>query len=305
MNTTIGEMIRQFERYHSVEKNSSEKTIINYRNDLQQFFDYVFEKPFHQEPIFQPQRLQIRGYMAYLREKDYARSTVARKLAALRSFYRFLCREQIIGVNPFLHVPTPKKEKKLPSFLYIQEINELMDAPDCTTPAGKRDRAVLEMLYAAGIRVGELMGLDLQDADLERGMVLVFGKGSKERLVPMGSKAIEALNDYLQNGRPILLEKRKETGAEEALFLNQTGRRLSDRSVRRILDKYVHQVAILRKISPHTLRHTFATHMLDAGADLRTVQELLGHVNISTTQIYTHVTRAQLKSVYRKAHPRA
>jgi integrase/recombinase XerC len=298
-------MMRQFERYHSVEKNSSEKTIINYRNDLKQFFDFTFEKPFLQEKIFVPERLQIRGYMAYLREKDYARSTVARKLAALRSFYRFLCREQIIGINPFLHIPTPKKEKKLPSFLYTQEINELMDAPDCTTAAGQRDRAVLELLYASGIRVGELMGLDLLDVDLERGLVLVFGKGSKERLVPIGSKAIEALNDYLQYGRRILLEKQKEPVKEEALFLNQTGKRLSDRSVRRVLDKYVHQVAILRKISPHTLRHTFATHLLDAGADLRTVQELLGHVNISTTQIYTHVTRAQLKSVYRKAHPRA
>jgi integrase/recombinase XerC len=306
MKQTIRELLALFVRYHQVEKNSARNTVANYRHDLEQFFAFALGSDnYSEQELLVPDRLKIREYMAYLREQSYERSTVARKLSALRSFYRYLCREQILPVNPFQHIPTPRQEKKLPTFLYSDEITALVEAPDALTPAGERDAAILELLYAAGIRVGELTGLDVPDVDLGSEVVLVFGKGAKERMVPIGSKAVQALSRYIQQGRKDFLACRKDGVHEGALFLNKYGKRLSDRGVRRLLDKYVQQVAISRKISPHTLRHTFATHLLDAGADLRSVQELLGHVNISTTQIYTHVTRAQLKSVYRRAHPRA
>ncbi len=306
MKQTNGELIAQFARYHQVEKNSAPNTISNYRRDLEQYFAFAAgTDDYREQELLVPDRLQIREYMAFLRSEGYERSTVARKLSALRSFYRYLCREQILPVNPFQHIPTPRQEKKLPTFLYTDEVTALVEAPDVSTRDGARDAAILELLYAAGIRVGELTGLDVQDVDLGSEIVLVFGKGAKERMVPIGSKAVLALDRYMQKDRLGFLAQRKDGGQEKALFLNKFGKRLSDRSVRRLLDKYVQQVAISRKISPHTLRHTFATHLLDAGADLRSVQELLGHVNISTTQIYTHVTRAQLKNVYRRAHPRA
>lgn len=198
----------------------------------------------------------------------------------------------------------PKKEKKLPQILYINEYEELISLPD-STPRGLRDRAIIETLYGAGIRVSELTGLDLRDLDLSRGYLLVFGKGAKERLVPLGKRGCRALQDYLVSGRGALSSGSGFGGKEEALFLNKNGRRLSTRSVRRIIDKYVAKTALSKKISPHTLRHSYATHMLEAGADLRVVQELLGHEDISTTQIYTHLSREKVRKVYKQAHPRA
>jgi len=234
-----------------------------------------------------------------MQEQGMSRSTMARKLAALRSFVRYLCRENILQNNPIAAVSTPKQDKRLPKFLYPLEIQLLLDAPDVSKPLGLRDKAILETLYAAGLRVSELVGLSINNVYFDEELIKVVGKGSKERIVPLGSQAITSLKDYLHKGRPYL-----QKNATEALFLNKFGTRLTERSVRNIIDKYVKEVALNQKVSPHTLRHTFATHLLNAGADLRSVQELLGHVKLSTTQIYTHVTTENIQQVYHETHPR-
>jgi integrase/recombinase XerC len=234
-----------------------------------------------------------------------ARKTLARKVSCLRSLFQFMVREGIIEKNPARAVSTPKLEKKVPKFLYIEEAQKLMEAPSLEEPLGIRDRAILEVLYASGIRVSECMGIKLQDVDLTVGMARVLGKGAKERIVLLGRKACESIQLYLDKSRPLLLKEQKNTSNESALFLNYRGEPLSVRSVRRIVDKYMTQVAGQLSISPHVLRHTFATHLLDEGADLRVVQELLGHVSLSSTQIYTHTTKEKLLRVYMSAHPRA
>lgn len=240
--------------------------------------------------------------MAQLQEKGLSKSTVARKLAALRSFYRYLTREEIINANPMTNVTTPKLEKRLPKFLYYQEVEALLNAPDASNQ-GQRDKAILETIYGGGLRVSELVGMNMGDIDFSLGYARVFGKGSKERIVPLGGAALRALKQYISCGRKEL--EAKSISRQEALFLNKYGGRLSARSVRNIVNKYVAQAALTQKISPHALRHSFATHLLEAGADLRSVQELLGHVKMATTQVYTHVTKKQLKTVYQKTHPRA
>jgi len=226
---------------------------------------------------------------------------MARKLATLRSFVRYLCREEVLRGNPIAAVATPKQEKKLPRFLYPQEIQTLIDAPDTGRVNGLRDRAILELLYATGIRVSELVALDINDIDTKNGFIKVVGKGDKERIVPMGKKACLAMDKYLKAREKIV---RKNCNVGTALLLNKFGQRLTARSIRNIINKYVQQVALNQKVSPHILRHTFATHLLDGGADIRSVQELLGHVKLSTTQIYTHVTRDRIKNVHDKNHPR-
>ena len=290
--------------YLKVEKNASPRTQESYQSDIWQFTDFLAEEldvPGEHVTPKQVDHLVVRKYLALLQKKGLHRSTIARKLAGIRSFFRYLCREEIIIINPMLRISTPKLEKRLPEFLYEDEITLLLEAPDSGTPAGLRDKAILEVLYSSGLRVSELVGLDIADIDMEMEYVRAMGKGSKERVVPLGSYAIRAVNRYLKEGRT-LLQGNQVTGA---LFLNRSGGRLTARSVRDIVAKYVKQVSIQRKISPHTLRHSFATHLLDRGADLRSVQELLGHVKMSTTQIYTHVTKQKLKSVYEKTHPRA
>jgi integrase/recombinase XerC len=245
--------------------------------------------------------LNIRTYLAKLNEKEYAKRSVSRKLSALRSFYLYLVREGKLEISPFVYVRTPKQDKKLPQFMYVEQMELLLNAPDLSTSLGIRDRAIMETLYASGMRVSELVGLNDKSLDLDHGMALAFGKGSKERYVLLGAPSVAAIRKYMLESRSLLSQKAEE----DALFLNYTGNRLSDRSVRRIIDKYIDQLATINHVSPHTFRHSFATHMLEAGADLRTVQELLGHVNLSTTQIYTHVTKDHLQSIYNKAHPRA
>ncbi len=290
--------------YLKVEKNASPRTLESYQRDIWQFVDFLadeFKLPGEQVSPEQVDHLSVRKYLAELQKKGLHRSTVARKLASLRSFYRYLSREEIVSGNPMLRISTPKLEKRLPEFLYEDEVRSLMDAPDTTTASGLRDKAILEVLYSSGLRVSELVGLDTGDPDFELEYVRVKGKGARERIVPLGSYAIKALAGYLTGGRSQLAG----TGVTGALFLNRNGGRLTARSVRNIVDKYVKQVSIQRRISPHTLRHSFATHLLDGGADLRSVQELLGHIKMSTTQIYTHVTKQKLKSVYEKTHPRA
>jgi integrase/recombinase XerC len=236
-----------------------------------------------------------------MQNQDLSRSTMARKLAALRSYVRYLCRENVLEGNPIANVSTPKQGKRLPRFLYPMETRLLMDAPDPSKPSGKRDKAILETLYAAGVRVSELVGINMADLDMAEKWIKIKGKGGKERLAPIGAQAEEAIQDYIKYGRPHL---QGTAAVTDALFLNKFGQRLSVRSIRNITNKYVEQIALNQKVSPHTLRHTFATHLLNGGADLRSVQELLGHVKLSTTQIYTHLTKDRIKTIHEETHPR-
>ena len=290
----IQRFIEKFINYLKVEKNSSAHTITNYLVDLKAFEQFLGEKE-----ITSIDHLMLRKFLAEMRARNYAKRTIARKLASLRSFFRFMYREGHSKANPITAIATPKLDKKLPIVLDEGKVAKLLQCPPEDDVFGLRDRALLETIYSAGIRVSELVGLDVRDVDLIAEVIKVFGKGSKERMVPIGAPAASAIRRYL--------DKRGEAKARDknAVFLGKNGTRLRDRSVRRIVDKHMHACSLAEHISPHSLRHSFATHMLDRGADLRSVQELLGHANLSTTQIYTHVTMERLKSVYDKAHPRA
>lgn len=296
------QQVEGFLDYLRVEKSASTLTLISYRTDLGQFLSFLARQYSVSRQDISAELLNhksVREYLAQLQENGMSRATMARKLAALRSFVRYLCRENILQNNPIATVSTPKQDKRLPKFLYPLEIQILMEAPDTSKPLGLRDRAILETLYASGLRVSELVGLKLNDVYFDEELIKVYGKGSKERIVPLGSQALLSLSNYLQKGRPLL-----EKGKQEALFLNRLGTQLSDRSIRNIVNKYVEAAALQQKVSPHTLRHSFATHLLNSGADLRSVQELLGHVKLSTTQIYTHITTENIQQVYHETHPR-
>lgn len=289
--------------YLKVEKNASPRTVESYQHDIWQFIDFISAElkiPGERIHPREVNHLAVRKHLALLQRQGLKRTTIARRMASLRAFFRFLNREEIISFNPIMDVSTPKMQKRLPQVLYQDEAWMLVEAPDIGKPGGLRDRAILETLYSSGLRVSELVGMNIADADLSVGYVRVMGKGSKERIVPIGSYGSAALERYIKSGRPAMDKK-----DSNALFLNKDGGRLTARGVRNIVDKYVGQLSIQRKISPHTLRHSFATHLLDGGADLRSVQELLGHVNMSTTQIYTHVSKEKLMFVYEKNHPRA
>ena len=290
--------ITRFLRFLKVERNCSDMTIKSYKEDLEVLAEY-FEQVNGTVPApatISP--VDLRGFVAALHDAGYAKSSVSRKLACMRSFFKFALREGICTSNPAKPLRNPRPERKLPHFLSGSEIGQLLLAPDVNTNPGKRDRAILETLYSAGLRVSELVGINLDDLDLEDGFVRVRGKGKRERLAPLGSHAVKAVDNWIRFRQP-------DKKSNLALFLNKFGSRLTTRSVARMLEKYLKETGLDQRTSPHTLRHSFATHLLDRGADIRSVQELLGHKSLVTTQIYTHVSTANLKRVYERAHPRA
>jgi integrase/recombinase XerC len=295
------EIFNRYIQYLEAERNASPYTVRNYKDDLLDFLYFLKKKKIDPLNETKVDRHVLRDYLSELVERGIAKASIARKLSAIRSFYRYLVREEIIPKNPVEQVSSPKLDKRLPSFLTQEEMEKLLGAPDLSTPLGQRDRAFLELLYASGLRVSELVGLTLEQIDLESNEIRVWGKGSKERVVLMGEPAAAALKDYLNQGRVELLGKKKS----QALFLNRYGQPLPERSVQRILQQYAKKAGIGKRVHPHMLRHTFATHLLDGGADLRVVQELLGHARLSSTQIYTHVTKGQARKVYLAAHPLA
>ena len=280
------------------EKNASPHTIASYKRDLLQLANYLEERKVKLGEI---DNVVLRGFLAKLQEKKNKKSTVARKLAAIRSFLQFCMKKKWLEDNPAKVVATPKQERHVPSFLSEDEMAKFLDLPQSDQPLDLRDKAVLELLYATGMRVSELVGINLDDVNFSERLILVRGKGKKERLIPFGRKAEDSLVFYIRS-RPQINKGKIEA---EALFLNYRGKRLSSRSVERIVDKYIRFTAVQRKISPHSLRHSFASHLLSRGADLRVIQELLGHESLATTQKYTHLNLRQLLEVYKKSHPRS
>lgn len=279
-------------------------TVKSYRSDLEQFTAFLsehWEIPVKQIRPDRVEPLTLRSFLAYLHQRGTSRASMARKLAALRTFFRFLVREGRLHGNPTRLVSTPRLDKKIPARLEEEEVERFLECPDRLTPLGRRDRAILELLYATGLRVGELVRLDRSGVDPNEMLVRVLGKGGKERIVPFGEPAAEALELYSRDRSKLV---RKGPGTD-ALFLNARGSRLTERSVHRLVRRYLNQAALHSRLSPHSLRHAFATHLLERGADLRSIQELLGHASLSTTQKYTHLTKEQLVRVYEKAHPKA
>ena len=288
--------VKNFLGFLEAEKNASSHTIKNYAIDLREFTETAGGKSL-QELTY----LDIRAFLAALKEKSHSKRSIAGKLACVRSFFKYLLRENDLKVNPAADIATPKRDQRLPQFLDQQEVTHLLEAPTKETWEGKRDNAILETLYSSGLRVSELVSLNHDDVDFFSGLVRVRGKGKKERILPVGQIALKAIRDYADQKPP----RDRDQGLKKPLYLNRLGGRLTDRSIRRMILKYSRRIALKKGVSPHMLRHSFATHMLDRGADLRSVQELLGHENLSTTQIYTHVTTKRLKEAYDAAHPRA
>jgi integrase/recombinase XerC len=294
--------IGQYLQYLRVERGASPHTLKSYREDLTALAEYLADETNSTPEPASITMAELRGFVSALHEAGYAKSSVARRLASVRSFFRFGQREGWAAANPAKALRNPRKSKKLPHFLSSDEVGRLLDAPGGDAQLALRDRAILETLYAAGLRVSELVGLSDGDLDFAAGVVRVRGKGRKERLSPIGSFAVKSLRAWL---KVRTLSPREKQGREAPVFTNRLGTRLTTRSVARMLEKYLKLTGLDSRTSPHTLRHSFATHLLDRGADIRSVQELLGHKSLVTTQIYTHVSTANLKAAYEKAHPRA
>ncbi|RDW17845.1 tyrosine recombinase XerC [Oceanobacillus chungangensis] len=292
---------RSFVEYLQIEKNASPYTVKCYQNDLDSFLGFLNQEGIHQ--LNDVNHQVVRLFLTNLYDRKLSRRSVSRKISSLRSFFKFIEREKQVETNPFIQITLPKTTKPIPGFLYMEELEKLFEVSDMTEPLGQRNQAILETLYGTGIRVSECQGIKLGDIDFSIGTIFIKGKGRKERYVPFGRYAEIALETYIQEGRQKLLEKSNiET---DTLFLNARGKILTARGIRLILNKMVENAALTVHVHPHKLRHTFATHLLNEGADLRTVQELLGHDNLSSTQIYTHVTKDHLRDVYMKSHPRA
>jgi integrase/recombinase XerC len=299
----VEEALAEYLRHLALEKNASAHTVKSYREDLTQAVDFFRTRLSNQAP--RPEQMTtrlLRAHLAWLSEQGYARSTIARRLAAVRSWCRFLCRQGTLTANPATGLRGPRQDQRLPHFVSQDDMVRLLETPPAGTPSGARDRAILETLYSAGLRVSELTGLNIEDVELMDGMATVRGKGRKERLALLGPQAVAAIQCWMAE-RQNLAGPRAVN--QPALFLNRNGTRLSTRSVGRLLEKYLAQAGLDPRTSPHTLRHSFATHLLDGGADIRGVQELLGHRSLATTQIYTHVSTQRLRDSYHKAHPRA
>ncbi len=294
--------IGHFLQYLRVERGASPHTLKGYREDLHALAEYLADGDGHTPAPGGITMGELRGFISALHEAGYAKSSISRRLASVRSFMRFGQREGWAKSNPAKALRNPRKSRKLPHFLTTDEIGQLLDAPRGTGTQAIRDRAILETLYSAGLRVSELVGLNDGDLDFAAGIVRVRGKGKRERLAPIGSYAARALQRWLEVRK---LSPREKTGREAPVFSNKFGTRLTTRSVARMLEKYLKETGLDSRTSPHTLRHSFATHLLDRGADIRSVQELLGHKSLVTTQIYTHVSTANLRAAYEKAHPRA
>ena len=282
--------LEKFLRYLEIERNASEHTITNYKLDLIEFLGFL-----KGADISQVDYLLIRKYLAHLKEKNLASRSIGRKLSSLRSFFRFLVKDGYLKANPTDAISSPKQEKSLPKFLTEEDVVRLIEAPGLQTERDLRDRAIWETLYSTGMRISELVSLTQENIDFIGGTVKVLGKGKKERMLPIGERALRAIRNYLK----------VREGDSRLIFFNKNHKPLGARGIRKILDKYIRQVSLKEHVSPHTFRHSFATHLLNRGADLRSVQELLGHANLSTTQIYTHLTTEKLRAVYEKAHPRA
>lgn len=303
-------LIEQFLEHLRYERNVSAHTLRNYASDLQQFVDFLTPadpsgKKRKLPELSEIGHLTIREWMGELHNAQKTKSSIARKLAALRTFFQFLVREGVVELNPAKLVSTPRQEKKLPKHLSIEEAIRFIETPDLETDLGKRDRAMLELMYATGVRVAELTTLNLADVDFRNQLIRVTGKRRKQRIVPFGDPAAEAIRNYLTVRDKFLFNAPVSKRDDEALFLNYQGTRITTRSVGRMVEKYIRICAGMHNISPHALRHSFATHLLDSGADLRDIQELLGHARLSTTQVYTHVSMEKLVAVYDKAHPKA
>lgn len=302
-STQMEVLISRFNTYLAVEKNASQLTFKAYNETLAAFDEYISKEQGvekGQGDITKVDASQIRRFAADIQKSGLSKKSSARHLSALRTFYRYLCREEVVAVNLAKGIATPKQEKHLPKFLYQNEIENLLNAPDCREHLGMRDKAILELFYGGGLRVSELSQANIEDVDNLVGYIRIMGKGRKERLAPLGKPALDAINRYLN-----MRAAKYSIAKNQPLFLNKNGTRLGERGIRDIVNKYVDKIALERNISPHTLRHTFATHLLENGADLRAVQEFLGHSNLSTTQIYTHITKSRMKNVYNKTHPRA
>jgi integrase/recombinase XerC len=291
--------IQGYVNYLKVERNASPYTVRNYSDDLGGFLDFLRREGI--KTLEEVDHHIVRRYLAHLQKRGFAKASIARKLSAIRSFYRYLMQRGILSSNPLLTMSSPKLKKQLPSFLSIEEMEQLLKAPNISTPQGQRDKAILELFYAAGLRVSEVVQLNLNHVDLISREIRVWGKGSKERVVLMGEPAVNTLQLYLHQGRHRLLD----AGRADALFVNRYGKRISSRSIQTMVARYAREAGITTRVHPHMLRHTFATQLLNGGADLRVVQELLGHASLTSTQIYTHVTGERVRDVYLSSHPGA
>jgi len=294
----MDQLLTMFIDFLAIERGLAKNTLSAYRSDLKEFFDFIKEKNIQIEEL---KKEEILAYIVNLKQKKRANSTISRQLAAIKAFFKFLQQEGIVIINPTSDLEGPKKQKRLPQVLSIDEIEKILEKPKNNNPLGIRDKAMLETLYGAGMRVSELINLDVNSINTDLGYVRCVGKGSKERIIPIGNQAILSLNAYLKGARNKLLKNPKEY----ALFLNQHGRRLTRQGFWKILKNYAQQAGIKKEITPHVLRHSFATHLLENGADLRSVQEMLGHVDVTTTQIYTHLNTNNIINIYKKSHPRA
>lgn len=298
---TIETQIQQFLTYLQVEKNASNYTIDFYEQDLRMFSEFLRKEQINRVEYVDQQ--SVRVFLTELYERKLSRASVSRKLSCLRSFYTFLEKDEIIQQNPFVHIPLPKQDQLIPSFFFAEELSELFEVSDLTTPIGQRNQALLETLYATGIRVSECEQLQIHQIDFHLGIMNVVGKGRKERFIPFGQYAANALQRYLKDGRKeLILHANQPT---DSVFVNSRGNPITARGIRYILNSMMRETSLTINMHPHKIRHTFATHLLNEGADLRSVQELLGHDNLSSTQIYTHVTKDRLRHVYMNTHPRA